>query len=385
MSLLKVAKLQGITATGNEITIPATHKLIVSSFLKTGTIQSSGGISVWSADNSGNISTGANITTAGSIIVKNVSVTTSGRVNLPVWTTGTRPASSLVVGRIGYNSTLSDIDVWSGSTWVNTITPTAEFSTAYQTLISSFVGTKYYVATNGSNSNNGTSALTPWASIDYATSTAVTGSMIIIATGDYYKIFNGQEDAYVGTTGIRDYSKALTIVAAPGRTRLYIYAPTANCRDLSAYGCLNASTKVYGLTFIRDNGGRTTQYSNAFFGWAAGEGGNSVRGELYNCAFREINSNGYWGLHYDNGNIAAWKAYNCTFLGANWQGNYSGGTSTLVSNCVSNTTYAISGTNTGSVYGQNFYGNYNYSSSPAAGVYSGTYAWQSSNTTISIA
>ena len=384
MSLLKVAKLQGITATGNEITIPATHKLIVSSFLKTGTIQSSGGISVWSSDSSGNISVGGGITTAGSINFQNVSVT--GRVTLPVWTTGTRPISSLVVGRIGYNTSLSDIDVWNGNTWVNTSTSSSsEFPTAYQTLISSFVGTKYYVASNGSNSNNGTSASTPWASIDYATSTAVSGSMIIIATGDYYKIFNGQEDGYVGTTGFRDYNKSLTIVAAPGRTRLYTYASPSNCRDLSAYGCLNAGTKVYGLTFIRDNGGRTTSYSNAFFGWYAGEAGNSVRGELYNCAFREINSNGYWALHYDNGNIASWKAYNCTFLGANWQGNYSGGSSTLVSNCVSNTTYGISGSNTGSVYGQSFYGNYNYSSSPTAGVYSGTYAWNSSVTTISIA
>jgi len=115
MSSIRLTKLQGIVQTNNEITIPSNHKLIVPGILRVGSIQSSGGISIWSSDSSGNISMGSNLNVTGSIGCSRLSA--SSRINLPIWTTATRPTTNLVVGRIGYNTTLSDIDIWSGTSW----------------------------------------------------------------------------------------------------------------------------------------------------------------------------------------------------------------------------------------------------------------------------
>jgi hypothetical protein len=116
MSSLKVTKLQGIVQTNNEITVPSNHRLIVPGILRVGSIQSSGGISIWSPDPSGNISMGGNLNVTGSISCSNLSA--SSKLNLPIWTTLTRPTTNLVVGRIGYNTTISDIDIWNGTSWI---------------------------------------------------------------------------------------------------------------------------------------------------------------------------------------------------------------------------------------------------------------------------
>jgi hypothetical protein len=123
MSSLKVTKLQGIIQTNNEITIPSNHRLIVSGTLRAASIQSSGGVSIWSPDPSGNISMAGNLNVTGSIGCGSLSA--SSRINLPIWTTATRPTTNLIVGRIGYNTTLSDIDIWNGTSWADiTNTPT---------------------------------------------------------------------------------------------------------------------------------------------------------------------------------------------------------------------------------------------------------------------
>jgi hypothetical protein len=60
---------------------------------------------------------GGNLNVTGSISCSNLSA--SSKLNLPIWTTLTRPTTNLVVGRIGYNTTLSDIDIWNGTRWVD--------------------------------------------------------------------------------------------------------------------------------------------------------------------------------------------------------------------------------------------------------------------------
>jgi hypothetical protein len=102
MSILRVAKLQGITQTNFEITVPSTHKLIVSGILRANSIQNTSGLNIWTPDSSGNITIAGNVTTSGNI--QATAITATGRVNLPTWTTATRPNSNLVNGIIGYNT-----------------------------------------------------------------------------------------------------------------------------------------------------------------------------------------------------------------------------------------------------------------------------------------
>lgn len=116
MSVLRVAKLQGITQSNFEITVPSSHKLIVSGILRTNSIQNSSGVNIWTPDNSGNLTIAGNVTTAGNIQAS--VVTSTGRVNLPTWTTATRPTSNLVNGIIGYN-TEEGVEVYTQSQgWV---------------------------------------------------------------------------------------------------------------------------------------------------------------------------------------------------------------------------------------------------------------------------
>jgi len=117
MSSLKLVKLQGISQLNNEITVPATHRLIVPGTLIANTIESSNGTSIWSSDAPGNISMGGNLSVTGSINCVNLSA--SSKLNLPIWTTATRPTTNLSVGRVGYNTTTSSIDIWTGTTWKN--------------------------------------------------------------------------------------------------------------------------------------------------------------------------------------------------------------------------------------------------------------------------
>ena len=60
--------------------------------------------------------TNANVTNTGTIEIASL---TNGRLDLPVWTTGTRP-SSPVVGSQGYNSSedMKKIEYWTGSEWL---------------------------------------------------------------------------------------------------------------------------------------------------------------------------------------------------------------------------------------------------------------------------
>ena len=128
MSILKIAKLQGITQTNFEITIPSQHKLIILGTIKTDTIQNTSGFSIWNPDPSGNISVAGNITSVSGAISAGI-ITSTGRVNLPVWTTATRPTASLVTGVIGYNSTTATIEVYNTSSGWSSVSAGSSGST----------------------------------------------------------------------------------------------------------------------------------------------------------------------------------------------------------------------------------------------------------------
>jgi len=117
MSVLRVAKLQGITQTNFEITVPSTHKLIVNGTLRANSIQNTSGITIWSPDNAGNITISGNITASNGTVTANV-LTATGRVNLPTWTTATRPTTNLVNGLFGFNTdTNKGLEIYNNNAW----------------------------------------------------------------------------------------------------------------------------------------------------------------------------------------------------------------------------------------------------------------------------
>lgn len=116
MSTLNLSKLQGISQTNLEITVPTNHKLIIPGRLRAGSIQSISGIDIWSSDAGGNIFVGGSLSSSNGNITSNT-VKCNQKINLPVWTTSTRPTTNLVSGLIGYNSVEEYIDVYDGTTW----------------------------------------------------------------------------------------------------------------------------------------------------------------------------------------------------------------------------------------------------------------------------
>jgi hypothetical protein len=116
MSKLIVTKLQGISQSNFEITIPSTHRLVVSGLLQASTIQSTGGVSIWTPDSQGNLQISGSVISSSGKITCSV-LTASGRLNLPVWTTSTRPTSNLVRGTIGFNTQLESVELWDGTGW----------------------------------------------------------------------------------------------------------------------------------------------------------------------------------------------------------------------------------------------------------------------------
>lgn len=118
MSVLKVAKLQGISQTNFEITVPSGHKLIINGTLKTSSIQSSAGTNIWSPDSSGNISISTNITSTAAISGSRITATT--QLNLATWTTATRPTTNLVNGVLGFNTDSGKgIEVYYNGSWIS--------------------------------------------------------------------------------------------------------------------------------------------------------------------------------------------------------------------------------------------------------------------------
>ncbi len=116
MSKLSLTRLQGITQSNFEITIPSTHRLVVSGLLRANSIQSTGGVSIWTPDINGNLQISGSVTSSSGKITCSA-LTATGRLNIPVWTTSTRPTTNLVIGTVGFNVERNLIEIWDGTAW----------------------------------------------------------------------------------------------------------------------------------------------------------------------------------------------------------------------------------------------------------------------------
>jgi hypothetical protein len=253
--------------------------------------------------------------------------------------------------------------------WPTAPVPGDPFPAAYRSLIDNFASTKYFVdATTGSDSNAGTSFATAFATIGKAITTASSGHMIVVYPGSYTNNTTGYFPGYFYSNHlIGDASKSLQIVCAPGQVS--ISGSNTGARDYHAVSFGNADSKIYGAILNRNNGGRLNNYDTAFLG----RDSELVRGQIINCAIRETNANGGFGLIYDNSNTA-WTIDSCLLIGTTFLGNYSGGTVATVKNSASNVSPSILGNMTNNGFNKTINGNWSVDSI-SYGVYSGTYSW----------
>jgi len=251
------------------------------------------------------------------------------------------------------------------------------FPDTYSTLVSDFVGTVKYVASTGSNSNDGSSVSTPYLTIDYAYSqtSATANVMFVVLQGTYTMTALSVSGSNSGV--LRDGGNKRVFVCCPGRTIIQWTASTAD-RDCSMAQFTNAGSAVYGAILKRNNNGRTTSYTVAYFRSYDG----ALKGNFYNCVFSETNANNAWTYQYDNYGAANFAIRNCTFYnGAAAGASYSGGTGALTIDSVFNTTCATVGTETSVLKSQTVNATtYVTTGVSTAGVYSGTYSWSATTT-----
>ena len=344
MSILSVRDIQGISAYSNTVRVP----------------------------------TGNTLNIAGSLSI-------DSKLKIPVWDDTTRPTTSLSIGLIGWNTDSKSIEIYNGvdpdsgePVWMSVASAGGggQLPPAYQQVIDAFTGTKYYVDPAGSNGAAGTE-VAPWQTINHATATAVTGSMIIVKPGTYQQSTVMFEDNSFTSKIYWDNGKNLRVVCSPGQVKIIGPATDPGERDFHHIIQTNSSSKLYGCIIYRNNNGRTNNYSNAIFGYPTPA---ANTGEVYNTFFRETGSNGQWSLHYDNPNDHSWKAFNSSFMGSNWVGNYTGGSSTQCVNCAGSVAWVSSGTNTSPLQNATFNNDFSCQSS-TQGVYSGTYAWDPAKVT----
>ena len=254
------------------------------------------------------------------------------------------------------------------------------FPSAYKTLIDNFSGTKYYLdAINGSDSNNGTSPSTPWKTYSYAegqTNASSSAIMFVIDQGVYdHSVTTGE---YTSTI-FDDWGYERHWVCRPGNT--VISGTALATRDFPAFQLRNSNSTLTGAIVRRDNNGKTTNYTVAFFRGLPGS--TYINGTVRNCVIEEVGSNGNWSLQYDNNVNANGAVNNCLFnVTEAAQGDYTGGSGLVVTNTAFTYTYG-----SGNATKINPYvgatvnttsGAFAYTlttNNSLSGVWSGTYAW----------
>ena len=254
---------------------------------------------------------------------------------------------------------------------------TYNFPDAYDSLVDAFTGTiKYISASTGSNSNTGNSVGAAYLTIDYALAqnTSATATMFVILEGTYTVTGTTNPDGYA-TFGLKDGGNHREFVCAPGRVTIQFNATTGE-RDSPIIGFSNTNSKIYGAILKRNNNGRTTNYTVAYFR------SGSAKGNLYNCVFSETNANNAWSYQYDNEGNNNISIRNCTFYHlAAPAGNYTNAGTCLTIDSVFNTTITTGGTETNVLKSQTVNDTtYVTTGVTTAGVYSGTYAWNGSIT-----
>lgn len=292
--------------------------------------------------------------------------------------TSNKPSLS-VLSATGIFSLAEQAQAKTTNTWP---TPIYTFPAAYNSLITSFVGTVIYVdASIGSDSNTGSSITTPYATIDKAhavRSTLPTSNvMIVVRPGTYNVTLSG---ASLGSWAFFDFAGGRTVyVCAPGQV-IFNYTASATYRDVGLCKFSLTTSAVYGAIINRNNGGKTLNYSTAFFNNTTV----GYVGSMVNCAISEVNANNTWAVQYDNSAAGTGSATNCSFYNlATGLGSYGGSASLTLTNCAFNYGY---GTEPGTHTNELILTSHNMTSGSATppyvspgtttqGVYYGTYAW----------
>jgi hypothetical protein len=288
-------------------------------------------------------------------------------------------ASISVLSSSGFFNLAEQAQAKSSNTWPM---PIYTFPTVYASLISGFVGTIIYVDSSiGNDNNNGSSYITPYATIDKAhtirATLTTTNVMIVVRPGTYSVAVMSPSGS--SSSALFDVANGSTVyVCAPGKT-IINFTSNAN-RDGSLCHFGKSASAVYGAIIRRDNAGKTLNYSTAFFNNTTA----TYLGTLYNCAISEVNANNAWAIQYDNGATGTGKADYCSFyVLAAGQSSYGGSTSLTVSNSTFNYGY---GTDNGIHTNELTLTSHNMTSESATppyvspgtttqGVYYGTYAW----------
>lgn len=245
----------------------------------------------------------------------------------------------------------------------------------YNSLITNFVGTKYYISPTGSDSNPGTSENQPlatYAQFRSLTSTTNASIMCVFLPGTYSLA------SILATANAEccftDEAYSRTFVCKVPSQTVFNWSANGGRRDCAPFYFRNTNSRFYGGVINRDNNARTLNYSCAFFnattlGFVA---------KVYNVVLAEVNANGNWSLSYNNG---TWntnmEVNNCTFAVSEAAlTSYSGAATFIGDKCAGN--YTV--TTTFPLFTN--YVNANGSMNPttyqivgSSGVYTGIYAW----------
>lgn len=208
-----------------------------------------------------------------------------------------------------------------------------------------------------------------------ATNATSGGTAILIMPGTY----TGEAYARVGgntSSCFHDQGKPITYICAPGQT---IFEYTRSARDLSIFMFNNAASAVYGAYVKRNNNNKADNFSVA---WGRGTDGVQNVGSAYNCVLREVNANGNWSRQYGGG---AHSFNNCLiYVNEDGFNDYNSSAAVSWDYCACN--YNIgSGTTpwTNSAVNQTVNSDFSLDGNSSAGVYSGTYAWDTNLVSVS--
>lgn len=251
----------------------------------------------------------------------------------------------------------------------------------YKDLIQNYTGSKKYVdSVNGSDSNNGNTYATAYATLTHChtqLSGVSTPTMIILAPGTYDTTPGYLENSSAAAL-LADYGNERVYVAAPDGQVIIQYTASGAERDTAIVQFRNASSAIYGAILKRNNNARSANYTVSFF--RGHPGSTYMKGlGLFNCVIQETNANNAWSLQYDNDNNASFNLYNCTFYtGANGLPDYTGGAGFVLNDCAFNYTYGTgNASKINTVVNQTINAStYELSTNNTSyGVWSGQYAW----------
>jgi hypothetical protein len=202
---------------------------------------------------------------------------------------------------------------------------------------------------------------------------------------------------------LADFGQPIQFICAPGQVTLsYVQDITSNgARDCSIVRFNHAYTKLVGAYIKRNNGGSTNNYSVAwfyrshggvtpssnatsFFGIAGNATANYLLGNISNCVLRETNANNLWSRTYTPSGPIRFKIQNSVvYAGAGGMADFNNDSGITWDYIACNTTKGTGTTPwTNSVESVSLNTDFGYVGN-AAGVYSGTYAWDPLLTTVS--